>query len=77
MNEDKVDENLLNEFNLLASKITMHNFSDIVENWNFLSDEEKLKWKYDNAYRILRIVSSASAKKLLDEIRDNYEQDYF
>ena len=57
------------KFNDIARNIHMKSFDEYVENWDKLSDEEKLDWKYSNAHRIVRIASSSSAKKFLTKLK--------
>lgn len=67
----------VSKFNDIARNIHMKSFDEYVENWDKLSDEEKLDWKYSNAHRIVRIASSSSAKKILDKVKKDMVQDYF
>lgn len=64
-------------FDSIAQRIILKSFSEVVNNWEILSEEEKLVWKQENAYRIVREVSSSSAKKIADVKRLTCDYDFF
>lgn len=74
---EKATKNDIDIFNKIAKNIKFKKISKYVNNWEQLNEEERLKWKYDNAHKIVRIASSSSVKKILDKIRDGMNQDCF
>ncbi|EPF8375562.1 DNA methyltransferase, partial [Neisseria gonorrhoeae] len=42
-----------------------------------IKDNEVIKWKLDNAYRIIRTAASSSVKKLADEKKEICQQQFF
>lgn len=74
---ENANNNDVKKFNEIAKNIKLKSLNEYVENWDKLNDEEKLEWKYSNAHRIIRIASSSSAKKILDKVKKEMNQDYF
>jgi adenine-specific DNA-methyltransferase len=53
-------------FDSIVSKIKLQPISKIENSWSSMSDEEQTKWKIKNADKLVREVSSNSAKKIAD-----------
>ena len=77
MNKEVVDDNDVEEFDALVKNIKLCTFSEVNQNWGTLTDDEKKQWKEENAYRIVREVASASAKKIADKKKQNVSDDFF
>lgn len=74
LSSDEVTNNDLLKFDNLVKNLRMVSFEEAEPNWRKFTEEEKLNWKYENAYRIVREVASSSAKPLADaksEVNDN------
>jgi len=77
MNKDIVTDQDILEFDSLVKNIKLQTFEQTESGWRQFSDEEKRDWKEKNAYRIVREVSSSSAKKIADEKRKATEDNFF
>lgn len=77
MNQDTVDDNDVKKFDELVKDLRMVSFDEAEPNWKSMSEEERLSWKYDNAYRIVREVASSSAKPLADAKSDVCDDNFF
>ena len=77
LNEEIITNEQLIYFDKLVKNIKLKTFSEVNTNWNKMSEEEKTSWKFDNAYRIVREVSSASAKKIADIKKRTITDDFF
>lgn len=77
MNKDTVEDKDIEEFDKLVKGIKLCTFSEINKNWGNLTEDERRQWKEDNAYRIVREVASASAKRIADQKKQHVPDDFF
>jgi len=77
LHKDSVTENDVQVFDELVKGMTLKTIPEVEPNWKTFTDEQKAKWKVDNAWRIVREVSSASAKKIADVKRTKTTAAYF
>ena len=77
MNKEEVTEKDVEKFDELVKDLKFKTFEEVEPNRKNLKDEEKLNWKYENAYRIVREVASSSAKPLADKKSEINDNDFF
>ncbi|SQH37165.1 DNA methyltransferase [Haemophilus aegyptius] len=72
----EINGNTLKEIDILLKKISPISVNQKLAQLN-IKDNEVIKWKLDNAYRIVRTAASSSVKKLADEKKGNCQQQFF
>lgn len=77
MNKDQATDLDIIEFDTLVKDINLSTFEQVEPEWKNFSDDQKIIWKQQNAYRIVREVSSSSAKKIADEKRKTNDKNFF
>jgi len=77
LKEVNITDKQMHNFDSIAKNIKLKTFSEVNPNWSKLNEKERLDWKFENAYRIVREVSSASAKKISDIKKRTTDNDFF
>ncbi|EPI5999355.1 site-specific DNA-methyltransferase [Neisseria gonorrhoeae] len=72
----EINGNTLKEIDILLKKISPISVNQKLAQLN-IKDNEVIKWKLDNAYRIVRTAASSSVKKLADEKKEICQQQFF
>ncbi|HHF5920366.1 TPA: site-specific DNA-methyltransferase [Haemophilus influenzae] len=72
----KLNADTLKEIDVLLKKISPISVNQKLAQLN-IKDNEVIKWKLDNAYRIIRTAASSSVKKLADEKKEICQQQFF
>ncbi|HHK5575091.1 TPA: site-specific DNA-methyltransferase, partial [Neisseria cinerea] len=72
----ELNADTLKEIDVLLKKISPISVNQKLAQLN-IKDNEVIKWKLDNAYRIIRTAASSSVKKLADEKKEICQQQFF
>lgn len=72
----EINGNTLKEIDILLKKISPISVNQKLAQLN-IKDNEVIKWKLDNAYKIVRTAASSSVKKLADEKKEICQQQFF
>ncbi|HFB2685716.1 TPA: site-specific DNA-methyltransferase, partial [Neisseria gonorrhoeae] len=72
----EINGNTLKEIDILLKKISPISVNQKLAQLN-IKDNEVIKWKLDNAYRVVRTAASSSVKKLADEKKEICQQQFF